>query len=45
MSNFYLRNVNVIKFKKLIMTLKNKSLLIKLCKFMKVINKGVCDPG
>jgi hypothetical protein len=34
---FIFRNVNVIKF--------NKSLLIKLCIFIKVINKGVCDPG
>jgi hypothetical protein len=38
MSNFYFRNANVIKFRRL-MTYINKSLLIKLCKFSKLITK------
>ena len=43
-SKFYIRHVNILKFRTL-MTSENKSELIKLCKFIKLINKGVCAPG
>ena len=42
--SYYVRNANILKFKQL-MSSKNRSELIKLCKFAQLINKGVCAPG
>ena len=44
LSHYYLQNANIVKYKE-IMSSKNKSVLIKLCKFIKIINTGVCAPG
>ena len=37
------KHENVLKFRNLI-TSKNKTGLIKLCKFIKIIETGICDP-
>lgn len=44
LSKYYNNHVNVLKFRNL-MTSKNKTVLIKLCKFIKIIEKVFCDPG
>ena len=44
LSKYYSNHVNVLKFRNL-MTSKNKTVLTKLCKLIKIIEKVFCDPG
>ena len=44
LSKYYTNHVNVLTFRN-IMTSKNKTALIKLCKFIKIIENVFCDPG
>ena len=43
-SSKYFRNANILKFRNF-MSSKNRSELLKLSKFIQIINKGVCAPG
>ena len=44
LSKYYSNHVNVLKFRNL-MTSKNKTVLTKLCKLIKIIEKVFCDPS
>ena len=43
-SKYYYNHVNVLKFRNL-MTSKHKTVLTKLCKLIKIIEKVFCHPG
>ena len=44
LSKYYYNHVNVLKFRNL-MTSKHKTVLTKLCKLIKIIEKVFCGPG
>jgi hypothetical protein len=44
LSKYYNNHVNVLKFRNL-MTSKHKTVLTKLCKLIKIIEKVFCHPG
>jgi hypothetical protein len=44
LSKYYSNHANVLKLRNLV-TSKNKAVLTKLCKLIKIIEKVFCDPG